>query len=75
VQGFDANTQIWPTVALPLATPFTVHETFASAEPTTVGVRVMDCEGAIVAEAGATETVTSLTIVTVAAALTVPDVA
>lgn len=75
VHGFEANTHIWPTVALPFAIPFTVHETFAFAEPLTVGVRVKDWEGAIVAVAGAIETVTPPTIVTVAAALTEPEVA
>jgi hypothetical protein len=60
---------------LPRATPLTVDETFASGGPLTVRVRVKDSERAIVAEAGTTDTVTSLTIETVAAAVTAPDVA
>lgn len=39
-QGFDACWQIWPTVVLPLAIPFTVQLTAVSEEPDTVGVRV-----------------------------------
>ena len=69
VHGLEPDSQIWPMVVLPLARPFTVQVTFASAEPVTVGVRLTLPEGATVAVAGWRLIDTLFTRVTEAAAL------
>src|ERR1700749_254834 len=58
--GLVEFAQICPTVVLPLSTPFTVHVTFVSEEPVTVGVSVSCCAVATLALDGEIETATPL---------------
>ena len=71
--GFVPVWQIWPTVALPFAVPFTVHVTVVSVAFVTVGVNVMRWFTASVADGGETLTPIALVRVTVAAAVALVD--
>ncbi len=74
-QGVADAAQICPTLALPFGTPFTVHVTFASGDPVTVGVRVSGCDVATLTLDGEMETATPLAIAIAAEAETLPETA
>ena len=75
-QAPDPLRQTWPTVALPLGTPFTAHVTVASSVPATVAANIACCVAASVALGGETLTVIPPPVtVTVAAALSGPPLA
>jgi hypothetical protein len=62
-QGEADVVQICPTLVLPFATPLTIHVTFASEEPVTVGVSVSCCDVATLALDGEIESATPLAMV------------
>ena len=72
--GFEPIWQIWPTLALPLATPFTSHVTAKSGVFITLGVKVIRSFTPTDAEPGETETATLLVIVTGAETTAEPPV-
>ena len=73
MHGFVPVWQTWPTVALPFATPFTVHVTVGSVAFVTVGVNVMRWFTASIADGGEMLTPIALVTVTVAAAVALVD--
>ena len=75
VHGTEAVWQIWPRVAFPLRTPFTVQVTAVFAVLVTVGVNVVRWAMATDAPEGATVTLTALTIVTDAETVVAPATA
>ena len=64
-----ADTQIWPTVAFPFGTPFTVHVTEESEALRTVAVNARSWLGASVAVGGKMAMLSALVSVTVADAV------
>jgi hypothetical protein len=71
-QGFVADRQTWPTVALPLGMPLTDQVTEVSVVLVTLGVNEARWPRARVAVAGETVTRTLLVSVIVAEAVTAP---
>jgi hypothetical protein len=64
-----ADTQIWPTVALPFGTPFTVHVTEVSEASRIVATNARRWPGASVAAGGEMLMLSALVSVTVADAV------
>jgi hypothetical protein len=73
-QGFDPLRQIWPTVAFPLATPLTNHDTAASGVPETSAVSATRCATGTDGDGGEMATATWLASVMVAETLAAPKV-
>lgn len=73
-QGFVPDTQTWPTLALPFATPFTAQVTVVSDAFATLAANDSRCPVGTVAAGGATLTVISLVMATVADSAVAPPV-
>jgi len=75
MQGFEPDSQIWPTVVLPLGVPLTDQVTAVSEVLVTTGVREVRRLISRVTALGVMLTVTALTMVTAAEAVMVPATA